>query len=113
MAPRRAAGRWKAGAHPDGPGRCAAWDAARVATDGSRRPFDRRPATPAGATETTFFTDSSGRSMGSADRFGDITFYNDTRGRPVGSSTRFGNQTFYDDPSGRSVGSSTTFGGDE
>ena len=70
-------------------------------------------ATPAGATETTFFTDSSGRSMGSADRFGDITFYNDAQGRPVGSSTRFGNQTFYDDPSGRSVGSSTTFGGDE
>jgi len=70
-------------------------------------------AVPAGATETTFFTDSSGRSMGSADRFGNITFYNDALGRPIGSSTRLGNQTFYDDASGRSVGSSTTFGGDE
>lgn len=70
-------------------------------------------AVPAGATETTFFTDSHGHSIGSADRFGDITFYNDAQGRPLGSSTRFGNQTFYDDPSARSVGSSTTFGGDE
>lgn len=70
-------------------------------------------AVPADATETTFFTDSNGRSMGSADRFGDITFYNDALGRPIGSSSRFGNQTFYDDASGRSVGSSTTFGGDE
>lgn len=70
-------------------------------------------ATPAGATETTFFTDSHGRPTGSADRFGDITFYNDAYGRPVGSSTRFGNQTFYDDAYGRSAGSSTTFGGDD
>jgi hypothetical protein len=31
----------------------------------------------AGATETTFFTDSHGRSIGSADCFGDITLYND------------------------------------
>lgn len=65
------------------------------------------------ATETTFFTDSHGRSTGSADRFGDITFYNDAQGRPIGSSTRFGNQTFYDDAYGRSAGSSTTFGGDD
>ncbi len=70
-------------------------------------------AAPAGATENTFFNDSSGRSMGSADRFGDITVYNDAQGRLLGSSTRLGNQTFYDGPSDRSVGSSTTFGGDE
>ncbi len=70
-------------------------------------------AVPASATETTFFTDSHGRSIGSADRFGDITIYNDAQGRSLGSSTRFGNQTFYDDPSGRSIGSSTTFGGED
>lgn len=51
-------------------------------------------ATPAGATETTFFTDSRGRSLGSADRFGDITYYNHAQGRTLGSSTRLGNQNF-------------------
>lgn len=55
-------------------------------------------AMPAGVTETSFFSDASGRSMGLADRFGDITFYNDAQGRPIGSSTPFGNQTFYDAP---------------
>lgn len=69
-------------------------------------------ATPASAQTTTFYDDAQGRSIGSADRFGDITFYNDAQGRPVGSSTRFGNQTFYDNPDGSPAGSSMTFGGD-
>lgn len=70
-------------------------------------------AAPASAQTTTFFTDSTGRPAGSADRFGDITFYNDAQGRPVGSSTRFGDQTFYNGPNGEPAGSSMTFGGEE
>ena len=70
-------------------------------------------AAPASAQTTTFFTDSSGRPAGSADRFGDMTFYSDAQGRPAGSSMRFGNQTFYSGPNGEPVGSSMTFGGED
>jgi hypothetical protein len=58
--------------------------------------------------QVTFFNDSLGLPMGTANQMGNTTFYNDAKGLPLGTAQNMGNITFYNDAKGLPLGTANT-----
>ena len=58
--------------------------------------------------QVTFFNDSLGLPMGTANQMGNTTFYNDAKGLPLGTAQNMGNVTFYNDAKGLPLGTANT-----
>ena len=58
--------------------------------------------------QVTFFNDSLGLPLGTANQMGNTTFYNDAKGLPLGTAQNMGNVTFFNDAKGLPLGTSMT-----
>jgi len=58
--------------------------------------------------QVTFFNDSLGMPLGTANQVGNTTFYSDAMGLPLGSSQTIGNTTFYSNSLGLPLGTANT-----
>ena len=58
--------------------------------------------------QVTFFNDSLGLPVGTANQMGNTTFYNDAKGLPLGTAQNMGNITFYNDAKGLPLGTANT-----
>jgi hypothetical protein len=58
--------------------------------------------------QVTFFNDSLGLPMGTANQIGNTTLYSDAKGLPLGSSQNLGSITMFSDAKGLPLGSSNT-----
>jgi hypothetical protein len=54
--------------------------------------------------QITFFNDSVGAPMGTANQIGRTTYYNDPTGAPLGTANQVGRITYYNDSSGLPLG---------
>jgi hypothetical protein len=58
--------------------------------------------------QTTYYSDSMGLPLGTANRVGNTTYYSDSMGLPLGTANRVGNTTFYSNAMGLPLGSAQT-----
>jgi hypothetical protein len=58
--------------------------------------------------QVTFFNDSLGLPLGTANQMGNTTFYNDAKGLPLGTAQNMGNVTFFNDALGLPLGTAST-----
>ena len=54
--------------------------------------------------QITFFNDSSGQPLGTANQVGNVTYYSDATGQPLGAANQVGRTTYYNNSSGQPVG---------
>jgi hypothetical protein len=58
--------------------------------------------------QVTFFNDSLGLPLGTANQMGNTTFYSDAKGLPLGTAQNMGNVTFFNDAKGLPLGTANT-----
>lgn len=58
--------------------------------------------------QITFFNDSLGMPLGTANQIGNTTFYSDAMGLPLGTAQTIGNTTFYSNSLGLPLGTANT-----
>jgi hypothetical protein len=58
--------------------------------------------------QVTFFSDSMGLPLGTANQVGNTTFYSDAKGLPLGTAQNTGNVTFFNDAMGLPLGTANT-----
>ena len=58
--------------------------------------------------QITFFNDSLGLPLGTANQIGNTTFYSDAMGLPLGTAQTIGNTTFYSNSLGLPLGTANT-----
>ena len=58
--------------------------------------------------QITFFNDSLGLPLGTANQIGSTTFYSDAMGLPLGTAQTIGNTTFYSNSLGLPLGTANT-----
>ena len=58
--------------------------------------------------QITFFSDSSGLPLGTANKVGNTTFYSDSNGLPIGTASQVGNTTFFSNSLGLPLGTANT-----
>lgn len=58
--------------------------------------------------QVTFFNDSMGLPLGTANQVGNTTFYSDAKGLPLGTAQNIGNVTFFNDAMGLPLGTAMT-----
>jgi hypothetical protein len=58
--------------------------------------------------QVTFFNDSLGLPMGTANQMGNTTLYSDAKGLPLGSSQNLGSVTMFSDAKGLPLGTANT-----
>jgi hypothetical protein len=58
--------------------------------------------------QMTFFNDSLGLPMGTANQMGNTTLYSDAKGLPLGSSQNLGSITIFSDAKGLPLGTANT-----
>ncbi len=58
--------------------------------------------------QITFYSDSLGLPLGTANQVGNTTFYSNSLGLPLGTAQTVGNTTFYSDSLGLPLGTATT-----
>ncbi|QWD08412.1 hypothetical protein G6661_05340 [Polynucleobacter paneuropaeus] len=54
--------------------------------------------------QTTYYSDSNGMPMGTAQRSGNTTYYSNANGMPVGTAQQSGSTTYYSNANGMPVG---------
>ena len=54
--------------------------------------------------QVTYFNDSSGQPLGTANQVGNMTYYNDATGQPLGTANQVGRTTYYNNSIGKPVG---------
>ena len=54
--------------------------------------------------QITFFNDSSGQPLGTANQIGNMTYYNDATGQPLGTANQVGRTTYYNNSTGQPLG---------
>ena len=54
--------------------------------------------------QTTFYSDSNGMPLGTAQRSGNTTYYSNANGMPIGTAQQSGNTTYYSNANGMPVG---------
>lgn len=54
--------------------------------------------------QTTYYSDSNGMPLGTAQRSGSTTYYSNANGVPVGTAQQSGNTTYYSNANGMPVG---------
>ena len=54
--------------------------------------------------QTTYYSDSSGMPLGTAQRSGNTTYYSNANGMPLGTAQQSGNTTYYSNANGMPVG---------
>ena len=54
--------------------------------------------------QTTYYSDSNGMPIGTAQRAGNTTYYSNANGMPVGTAQQSGNTTYYSNANGMPVG---------
>ena len=54
--------------------------------------------------QTTYYSDSNGMPLGTAQRSGNTTYYSNANGMPVGTAQQSGNTTYYSNANGMPVG---------
>lgn len=59
---------------------------------------------PMAQAQITFFNDSIGMPLGTANQIGKTTYYNDSTGTPLGTANQVGRITYYNDTSGLPLG---------
>ena len=58
--------------------------------------------------QVTFFSDSMGLPLGTANQVGNTTFYSDAKGLPLGTAQNMGNVTFFNNAMGLPLGTANT-----
>ncbi len=58
--------------------------------------------------QITFFNDSLGLPLGTANQIGNTTFYSDAMGLPLGTAQSVGNTTYYNNANGFPLGTANT-----
>jgi hypothetical protein len=58
--------------------------------------------------QVTYFNDSQGIPLGTANRVGNTTYHSDASGMPLGTSQSVGNTTYYNNASGFPIGTANT-----
>lgn len=54
--------------------------------------------------QTTYYSDSNGMPMGTAQRSGNTTYYSNAKGMPIGTAQQSGNTTYYSNANGMPMG---------
>ena len=54
--------------------------------------------------QTTYYSDSNGMPLGTAQRSGNTTYYSNANGMPVGTAQQSGNTTYYSNANGMPIG---------
>jgi hypothetical protein len=54
--------------------------------------------------QTTYYSDSNGMPLGTAQQSGNTTYYSNANGMPVGTAQQSGNTTYYSNANGMPVG---------
>ena len=54
--------------------------------------------------QTTYYSDSNGMPMGTAQRSGNTTYYSNANGMPIGTAQQSGNTTYYSNANGMPIG---------
>ena len=54
--------------------------------------------------QTTYYSDSNGMPLGTAQRSGNTTYYSNANGMPVGTAQQSGNTTYYSNANGMPMG---------
>lgn len=54
--------------------------------------------------QVTYFNNSSGLPLGTANQIGNITYFNDSTGLPLGTANQVGRITYFNDASGLPLG---------
>ena len=54
--------------------------------------------------QVTYFNDSAGAPLGTANQVGNVTYYNDARGQPLGTANQVGRITYYNNSTGQPLG---------
>ena len=54
--------------------------------------------------QTTYYSDSNGMPIGTAQRSGNTTYYSNANGMPIGTAQQSGNTTYYSNANGMPVG---------
>ncbi len=58
--------------------------------------------------QVTYFNDSQGMPLGTANRVGNTTYYSDASGMPLGTAQSVGNTTYYNNANGFPLGTANT-----
>jgi hypothetical protein len=58
--------------------------------------------------QVTYFNDSQGMPLGTANRVGNTTYYSDASGIPLGTAQSVGNTTYYNNANGFPLGTANT-----
>ena len=58
--------------------------------------------------QTTYYSDSMGLPLGTANKIGNTTYYSDANGLPLGTANRVGNTTYYNNANGLPIGTAQT-----
>ena len=54
--------------------------------------------------QTTYYSDSNGMPLGTAQRSGNTTYYSNANGMPAGTAQSVGNTTYYSNANGMPIG---------